>query len=303
MYTRTFCLILAFFLAFAETSQACNGGCPAGGGYMGIVPQFSKNLIGLRYRYRSFDMLGLEKGASTVPAQHVFQTTELWGRFYPHKRWQVFGFLPFQMNLEKQGQTVSYLQGVGDLSFIVNYNLVNTGDSLDRTFKHNLLLGVGAKLPTGKYQQRDAGKQMYPTTLQTGTGAYSAIFNAIYTVRHSKLGLNLDFQYRYNFSNELDYSFGDMAMGSGSLFYWLEIGSISVLPNLGTYFENAQRDIEYGYYLDNTGGTLGYAHLGVDVYAKQLILGVNAQVPYLQDTPLRSQQNDLRMMGSMGWLF
>lgn len=303
MVTKHLRLFLLLFLSMSSSLFACNGGCPSGGGYLGIVPQFSKNFVGLRYRYRGFSVNGSEHGQLVNNVRHSFQTTELWGRFYPAKRIQLFVFLPFQMNTETEGKTTSYLEGIGDVSFIATYNVINTGDSLDQDWKHNLLLGGGLKLPTGKYQQRDEGKQMYPIYFQSGTGAYSVLFNAIYTVRYNKIGLNTDFNYRYNGKNELDYSFGNLMTASASLFYWLNLGSVAVLPSVGTYIENAKRDIEYGYYLNDTGGTLGYVSLGADIYSGRLAIGVNIQKPYWQDTPLRNQKNDLRAMANVAWLF
>jgi len=302
MFTKK--LIILFFPLFiiAELSFGCNGGCPSGGGYLGIVPQFSKNFIGVRYRLRTFSSSDHHDN-NTPDTKHYFETMELWGRFYPSKRVQVFVFLPFQMNTEKTNNSTSYIQNVGDFSFIANYNLINTGDSLGRNWKHNLLVGVGAKLPTGKYQQRDVTKQMYPIVFQSGTGAYSGIFSAMYTLRHNKMGINTNVSYYYNGKNELNYSFGNLLAGSASLFYWLKIGSVSILPNVGSYFENTQRDIENNYYVHDTGGTLGYYSIGTDVYVSRFAISLNVQTPYLQDLPQRTQTNDWRTMASVSVLF
>ena len=296
---------LLFILLFSvsEISFACNGGCPSGGGYLGIVPQFSKNFVGVRYRMRSFSNSSLAHGAESPATQHSFQTAELWGRFYPTKRIQAFVFLPFQMNTEKMGDKTNYVESVGDMSFIFHYNLINTGDSLDRDWKHTLLLGIGTKLPTGKYQQRNAEKQMYPVAFQPGTGAYSAIFSGMYTIRYEKIGLNANASYYYNGKNELDYSFGNSFAGSASLFYWLKAGAVSILPNVGTYNETVQRDIDNGYYVNGTNGSLGYASFGTDVYVDRLAFSLNAQTRYFQNLPQRKQTNDLRLMGSVTILF
>ena len=93
-------IIFAFIfvaLFIPEPVYSCNGGCPSGGGYLVIVPQFTKNFIGLRYRLRSFSYLNTSMAGATE-TQHQFETTELWGRFYPAKKIQAFVFLPFQMN-------------------------------------------------------------------------------------------------------------------------------------------------------------------------------------------------------------
>jgi len=298
-------IFILLFISFilVEKTVACNGGCPPGGGYMGIVPQFSKNFIGMRYRMRSFSMTNASHSTGLSASEHVFQTAELWGRFYPSKRIQAFVFIPYQLNLETVNNITSRIENIGDMSFIFNYNLINTGDSLDRDWKHNLLLGIGAKLPTGKYQQRNAEKQMYPVAFQAGTGAYSTIFSGMYTLRYRKMGLNSNLSYYYNGKNELEYSFGNLASGSLSAFYWFKVQSVSILPSVGTYLENAQRDIDNGYYVNTTGGTLGYYSLGTDVYINRFAISLNAQMPYLQNITSGVQSNDFRLMSSLAVLF
>jgi len=296
-------IFTALFIVLSLHSDpvyACNGGCPSGGGYLGIVPQFSKNFIGLRYRFRSFEYQNTS--GSDPASKHRFETAELWGRFYPHKKIQAFIFVPFQMNAEKS-EASSYTKGVGDISFIFNYTVLNTGDSLERDWKHTLLLGVGAKLPTGKYQQRNISKQMYPVTFQPGTGAYSAIFSGMYTLRYTNIGWNTNISYYYNGNNELAYSFGNMLSANSSLFYWLKAGTVSFLPSLGTYIEQTERDIDNGYYVNSTGGMISYGTLGLDIYIKRLALGINIQKPYAQNLPQREQKNDLRLLTSAVWLF
>lgn len=303
LFIKQLALVVLFLLSFSFSAESCNGGCPSGGGYMGIVPQFNKNFIGLRYRMRTFSTEGHSHGDNHLVSKHLFQTAELWGRFYPSKRVQAFVFLPYQFNSESVNHETSRIENIGDMSFIFNYNLINTGDSLDHVFKHNLLLGIGAKLPTGKYQQRDSDKQMYPVAFQTGTGAYSAILSSMYTLRCRKMGLNSNFSYYYNGKNELEYSFGNLASGSLSAFYWFKVKSVSILPSVGTYLESAPRDIDNGYYVNKTGGTLGYYSLGTDVYVNRFAISLNAQMPYLQDIASSPQSNDLRLMSSLAVLF
>ena len=297
---RTFVIALILSL-FPNTGFTCNGGCPSGGGYLGIVPQFSKNFIGLRYRIRSFTYSTPESN-SFVSTNHKFETVELWGRFYPSKRIQAFVFVPFQKNQEQSDQT-THSQGIGDISFIFNYNIINTGDSLDHTWKHNLLFGLGAKLPTGNYQQRNRSKQMFPITFQPGTGAFSGIGSIIYTIRYNKIGLNTNLTYYYNGKNELEYSFGNMFTTNINMFYWLKAGQVSFLPNVGTYIEQTDRDIDNGYYENKTGGSIYYGSIGLDLYIKRIAISLTIQTPYNQNLPLRNQSNDLRFLSGIVCLF
>lgn len=82
-------------LIFIDASQlqACDlCGCANGGSFFGILPQSHRQFVGLRYRYSSYES---HLNSVNLRTKEVFQSTELWGRFYPLKRMQVIAFLPF----------------------------------------------------------------------------------------------------------------------------------------------------------------------------------------------------------------
>src|SRR6185436_19668942 len=104
---------------------------------------------------------------------------EVWGRFYPTKRLVIFAFIPLSQNVRQETNTTVRIQSIGDISAQANYMILNTGDSLSRSWKQTWMAGAGIKLPTGKYQQRDADRTMLPLPFQIGTGAYSFKLNTI----------------------------------------------------------------------------------------------------------------------------
>ena len=114
---------------------------------------------------------------------------------------------------------------------------------------------------------------------------------------------NSNATYYYNGQNELEYSFGNMLSLSGNMFYWMKWGNVSFLPSIGTYNEIAARDIDNGYYVNNTGGSLGYLSIGSDVYLNRLALGLTVQTPYLVQIPENAMKNDFRMIASATVLF
>jgi hypothetical protein len=78
---------ILFVFIFIETNLiACDiCGCGSGSYYIGLMPQFHKNFVGIRYRYSIFDSHLGHSHHGIFATQETFRTTEIWGRFYPHQ--------------------------------------------------------------------------------------------------------------------------------------------------------------------------------------------------------------------------
>jgi hypothetical protein len=94
--------LFCFLITQSIAVSACDiCGCGAGNYYLGIMPQFHKQLIGIRYRFQSFNShVGL---APALLSSEQFQTVEMWSRFYPLKRLQVVSFIPYHINEQTEG--------------------------------------------------------------------------------------------------------------------------------------------------------------------------------------------------------
>lgn len=259
-------------------------GCGAGSYYIGLMPQFHKNFVGVRYRYSIFEShLGRSSQSSVFATQEIFRTTEIWGRFYPHRKVQILAFLPYQFNTQLEKGIAKNLQGIGDAMVIANYNIFNT--LYDTTvFKHSLWLGSGIKLATGKYRYNESSSQQVANpNFQLGTGSYDFLLTANYTIRYRKLGINADISYKVNTQNSQNYQFGNRLSANLQLFYIRNIGNIGFMPNTGVYLENSATDKRNNYYVENTGGNLLAATMGIDIFFKNLSAGLNYQIPTIQN--------------------
>ncbi|MFN8414849.1 MAG: hypothetical protein U0U66_00810 [Cytophagaceae bacterium] len=299
-------ILILLILIVHSKSFACNiCGGSSGGNYLGILPQFTKNFIGLRYNHKAYyyqNPVISTIGTGRLQNEY-YNTIELWGRVYPTKNIQLFFFLPYSVNRRIEDTREVSIQGIGDASILANYQIIKrTADSLK--FKHVLLAGFGLKLPTGKYQQRDENKTMFPISFQIGNGAYSFIFNAIYNIRYKRVGINTDFSYRINSTNELYYKPGDQFTYSFSFFYWQNIkNKISFLPQTGIYYENYGKDVEYDITKEGTGGQNMFWNLGMDVYYKRFIVGALLQMPVLADNSYLLPQVQNRFITNVSFMF
>lgn len=284
MKKYSFLFLISFFVT--TSSYACDlCGCGNGGSFFGILPQAHKSFVGLRYGYKSYDS---HIKTPNLQTHEDFWKTELWFRTYPIKRVQLLAFVPYLFNKQTILQTGNQLdlQGLGDMTLLANYNVFNTlTDTIPHRFDHNLLIGGGVKLPTGKYQY-DAlnDSEVANANFQLGTGSTDFLLNLVYTLRHKAWGLNYDVTYKINTQNKNDYHFGNRFTTNLSLLYFHHLSdNITLIPNAGVTYESAPKDTQNEVPNANTGGNALLASVGLEGYIHQFSAGINYQNPLAQD--------------------
>lgn len=280
-------IILLFTLALLASGQraeACDVcGCSLGGNYFGILPQFNKNFVGIRwsqakfYAHMNHDSEYLDEEYS----HDIYNKAELWGRFYVSKRIQVFAFVPYGFNNMHGTEQSIQTHGLGDITLLSNVLLINTGESDSAKFKHTFMAGGGVKLPSGRFNLKDQGLLVNPN-FQLGTGSTDFLISAVYTLRYQKVGLNTEMGYKVNTRNKNNYLFGNQYNISGQLFFWQNLGSFSILPNAGLYYETAQKHHEGGIVQPNTGGSALLGTFGLETYLRSFSLGFQYKLPLQQ---------------------
>lgn len=259
-------------------------GCSNSGSFFGILPQGHRGFVGIRYRYGSYNS---HLNSLNLSSREQFRTTELWGRFYPIRRVQVLAFIPYQFNQQtilKTGRVIP-LQGLGDVSALVQYNLLNTfmDDSVVHAVNHNLLIGGGVKLATGRYRyDENSLSEVANANFQLGTGSTDWMLNAIYTARYKNWGTNTDVSYRITTTNPNGYRFGNRLNASASIFYLSGQGTRSVMPNAGVFVEQAGHDSNGGEVNKQTGGYTAFLNLGTEVYLRKISFGISYRHPVSQ---------------------
>jgi len=305
---KTILLILTL-LTISMNSHACDKGCTMGGNYFGILPQFHKHFIGLRHTTRSYTITSththMHEGrpmTHTDMVDETYTTTELWGRFVPMRNVQIFTFAPYAINEQMTSRGSTKFTGLGDVTLLANYSLINTGDSVNHSFKHTLQVGGGVKLATGKHTMHQDGSADN-INLQPGTGSTDYIANAIYTVRYSKVGLSNELAYRLNGRNQHDYKFGDRITASANAFYWQQVDKISFLPSAGLYYEHAKGDEFANTHKTQKGGDGYYSNLGLNMYISNIALGGTLQMPISSTDGHHATKGNSRTMLNLTYMF
>lgn len=297
-------ILITGFMSSAHACAIC--GCGAGNYYFGILPQYQKNFVGVRYLGYSFTS-HVGAGYNPYEATHeTFQTTELWMRFYPVNRLQIVTLIDYNFNSQLDKGVTKNLQGFGDIPILINYNILNTTFqplSDKRLLNHNLFIGGGVKLPTGKYKYEEDPKQVANANFQLGTGSVDFILSTMYTLRFKRFGLSVDGNYKINTANSNKYQFGNRVSGTASIFYIQQIKKFGLMPNIGMYLENSLRNKQYGISIDNTGGDAYFLSVGLETYYKKISMGVNIQSPVAQHLADGNSRAHEKVMAHITFLF
>jgi hypothetical protein len=295
-------VLIVWSLGYADACDVC--GCSVGGNYFGILPQFRRHFVGIRYQYRPFQSTHatLFEGETPLVTKEYFHTAELWGRYVPHKNVQLYAFVPTNYFLKtEEGKKTEY-SGLGDISLMANYFVLNTGDSAARNWKHALQVGAGVKLPTGKANKVENDVRLNPY-LQMGTGSLDIPLSIIYTLRYKRFGLNAEANYRVNTPNQQSYRFGNRLASSARLFYWHKVKSNSFLPNAGINYESADRDTDNGVGKEFTGGYSVFANIGIDIFYRDFSLNLSARPPLHEHFGDGNVKSFTRFAASFVYLF
>ena len=302
---RTLLLTVAL-LAIGPAASACDVcGCSIGGNYFGILPQFHRHFVGIRYSAQSYRSAHSRNAAQlgNFDSKEQFQTLDILGRFYPTRKIQMLVLLPYHDFRREENGVTTHSQGLGDASLLASYILLDTGDSLKHSWQHTLTLGGGVKLPTGQHNLKNSEGQLLLENMQPGSGSTDFMVTAGYTLRRNAWGFTADVLGRLNTTNRDGYHFGNRLNGSLKAFYWKNFQKFSLLPNAGIFTDFSDLNRDGDVYADETGGVIGLATLGLDVYAGHFSFGGTYQQPVFQDLGGARIQAEARWMATLNYIF
>lgn len=282
-------LVTVFMLFVVTASRACDiCGCGVGSYYLGILPEYNKRFIGLRYQHKTLQThLGPLGERTPITADETYQSMELWGGWNFGTKFRVLAFVPYNFN-DRVSQTGNGTKtGLGDIALMGYYKLLDqTGTLGDRLLVQSVWIGGGIKVPTGRYEPTERlAVSESPNNFQLGTASTDFTINAAYDIRYNDLGLNANVNYKMNTENKYDYRYGNKLTANLLAYYKFRVAEkITIAPNAGVLYETAQKDVENNKYdVQVSGGYSLSAVAGVELALKGLTLGANYQNVRAQD--------------------
>lgn len=294
---KKWALMLGFCISAWFNLHACDAcGCGISSTYWGLIPNYSAGYVSTWYQHQLFrtDLTYLQEDGSTFFSEESFNTIDVRARLPFGKHFFVTALVPYVAHHRTYGQEHTQLRGMGDISLLGTVILLNTRDSLAASLRHRVSLSGGIKLPTGKFRELGSQDIVNPN-FQAGTGSYDFLVQAAYTVRYQTFGMQLNAMYKLNTENPDQYQFGNQFNAMANVFWLKAIGYTEWMPSLGVRYEQAEKDIERGFFQRTSGGTLVSAQAGLDVFLNRFQLGFT----YVQ--PLKQNWADGHIENTQRW--
>lgn len=185
-------------------------GCATSSSSFGYGTLSNSNFIGVRYIYQNFESKnGIFQNSPISKEQ--FNTYQLWAQIPINKSFYLSANLPYQQLSRNFNSVKESINGIGDASIIGWYKHVfykkETNQAIDYNAQkqatgHSIQIGLGVKLPTGKFEQR-LTDNINPG-FQVGTGSLDGVFSIGYNYGSNKIGVNTLLSYYIKGENKND---------------------------------------------------------------------------------------------------
>ena len=289
-------IFLFSIIILPYSSKACDlCGCVSTGGQIGVLQQFDRNFIGMRFQFHSFLHQNVSEafmGNDRVKEDEFF-LPEIWSRIQLSDRMQLLLSLPYSYKVRLTEGDALTNSGLGDMSALLNTVLFRK-ETEKLSYQWNA--GLGLRLPTGKYRQRDDRKVLLPIGMQSGTGAYAFPIFTQLGIRKSSWGILAEGLAQFHSLNEDDYQLGNYYQASLNLLYYHQGLKSLCIPHIGMRYEKSNADREYGFEQKSTGSSKWVAAAGFDYYWSDWSIGARFSIPLY----LNAQGNQPLWQGNAG---
>jgi hypothetical protein len=288
---------LFIIMLFSFTASACEiCGCGVGNYYIGLLPQFHRSFLGVRYQFSSFHTS--IKNDPTQYSNDLFQTIQVWGGINIGERWQVLAIIPFNTVHQASDDGTYNANGIGDIALTANYKVLNhtSYTAGKKLVTQQLWLGAGIKLGTGNFNIDPADPALVAlANTQVGSGSTDFMVNGIYNINIDKFGVSTGANYKINTANNDQYFFGNKFSASSIAYYTFSKTKTTITPNLGLMYEHADANKLANQKIADTGGYLLSAAAGVEVSFNKITIGCNVQLPISQN--FANEQTNTKLKG------
>lgn len=267
-------LVVLLLAGSAFSTRACEAcGCGISFGSPGPMVLQQRHFIGWMTTFQRFQYP--EGNTSDL----LFQT-ELWGRWAFHPRWALTARVPYHWN-QRSGENADpvTIQGIGDPSLSVRFLAFQQKDS--SKIQQTVFVQAESRLPLSP-EIRPEGSSL-PFRLFPGQQQVVQQASVLHQVMLAKgLSLTSELSATGSLTDDLSYRLAPQ-IGASTLISWSgesRVSRRSVWAGLAGVWQG--RDVEAGFYRNDTGGQGLSLLLGSQWEREQVSIGLQAQLPLWQ---------------------
>ena len=314
MRRYSFIALATFVLCLSSLSslKACDiCGSGVGSYYLGILPDFNKRFVGLRYQYKTLQThLGPSGNRTPNTADETYQSMELWGAWNFGAKWRIMAIVPYNFNKREvaNGALSGTKEGLGDIALMGYYKLFEVNTTVGSKFlSHSLWGGAGVKTPTGKYdnEERSSASQDAPNNFQLGTASTDFMLNLAYDIRLMDLGINTNIIYKINTENKYEYRYGNKFTANVLAYYKFNVqNKLRIAPNAGVIYETQPKDVVYNRFdVTQSGGYSTAGIGGIELNIGKISFGGNYQFILSQELASGRAKSGDRVLTHISYAF
>lgn len=262
-------------------------GCSTSSGSFGLGTLNNASFVGVRYIYQTFESKdGIFSNSPT--SKETFNTYQLWGRIPVSENLYFSAILPYQDLKRQFTDREENINGFGDATVMSWYKFkfykkvdkekAKLYTNVQREASgHSLEIGLGAKLPTGKFEQVLTDR--VNPGFQLGSGSLDGILGLAHSYGSDKIGVNTSLTYYFKNENKNDYKFGNQFSYASNFFYAISKEKYMLLPFVGLSGNVYNKIEQYNEEIPKTDGNVFNGTFGAEITTKDFIIGANYTLP------------------------
>jgi hypothetical protein len=258
-------------LLFSVSSYACDV-CSCGAANNSVFTNaIHGNFIGLSYNHMFFQYKEGVFDDSPVADDRINMVT-VTGQYQINDRILINAILPYRFNYRYTSEEDISTSGLGDISV---YGLISV---LDEASKHVLKLGLGLKLPTGKFDLKSSQDNKTSST-QLGTGSLDVALPLQYAFGFGDFSFNLSAVYFVKNTNSESFKYGNQTQVNTSIAYAVPINKGFIMsPYVGVNYDQFKASERFEIMDHRTSGHMTNTNFGIQMETERVIMGLNSQV-------------------------
>lgn len=263
--------VLVFFLLAAVSTYACDV-CSCGSANNSVFTNaIHGNFIGMSYNHMFFQY---KEGVfdDSPLADDRINTVTVTGQYQINDRILINAILPYRFNYRYTSSEDVSVSGLGDVSI---YGMISV---LNEASKHVLKLGLGLKLPTGRFDLQSSQDNKTSST-QLGTGSLDVALPLQYAFNLNKFSFNLSAVYFVKNTNSEDFKYGNQSQVNTSVAYGVQVSNgLKLSPYVGVNYDQFKASERFDIVDERTSGYMTNSNFGIQLETERLIMGVNSQL-------------------------